>query len=141
MKRISFNQRFVNDAGNDLIKDKIHTIRQNYNFWKRFEGREIALFTWEGKPYRSKQKVFCVKRIIRVQKLNFYIYKKKTVFKNGYEETIHFQYMCNGLIFDKRKIKKLAYNDGFNFIQELNEWFENYKSGEMAIIHFTGFQY
>jgi hypothetical protein len=42
MKRISFDPRFVNEAGNDLIPGKIHTIRQNYEYWKKFEGREVG---------------------------------------------------------------------------------------------------
>jgi hypothetical protein len=69
MRRISINPRFINKAGNDLVLGKIHTIRQNYDYWKKFEGQEVALFTWEGKPYRSKQKVFCVKRIVSVQEV------------------------------------------------------------------------
>jgi hypothetical protein len=56
MKRISFSPRFVNEMGDDLVSGKIHTIRQNYFYWKKFEGRHAALFTWEGKLYRSKQK-------------------------------------------------------------------------------------
>jgi hypothetical protein len=50
MKRISFNAQFVNESGDGLILGKIHTIRQNYSFWKKFEGRDVELFTWEGKP-------------------------------------------------------------------------------------------
>jgi hypothetical protein len=71
MNRISFNPRFVNEAGNNLIPGKIHTIRQNHGYWKHFEGQEVVLFTWEGKPYGSRQKIFCVKRIVNVQEIEY----------------------------------------------------------------------
>jgi hypothetical protein len=78
VERLSFNPRFVNEAGDDLVPGKIHTIRQNFDYWKRFEGRDVALFIWEGKPYQrqSRQKVFCVKRLVYVQKIR----KEKTRF-------------------------------------------------------------
>ena len=129
MRRISFNPRFVNEAGNDLVPGKIHTIRQNYEFWKRIEGQEIALFTWEGKPYRSKQKVFCVKRIVSVQKV---------VFANKGPEILHAWKKTN-----KSKVSGLllCVNDGFQNYGEFHEWFCKYKSGKMAVLHFTEFRY
>jgi len=129
MRRIAFNPRFVNEAGNDLVSGKIHTIRQNFEYWKKFEGQEVALFTWEGKPYRSKQKVFCVKRIVSVQELLF-------------ENFIGFAYEV--FVPDmKQQVKpsEFAKNDGFNNTEELLEWFHDYPSGKMAILHFTDFKY
>jgi len=132
MKRISFDKRFVNEAGDGLIAGKIHTIRQNYEYWKKFEGKELSLFTWEGKPYRkgSKQKVFCVKKLIYVQLLGyastggiqqFYMPEKKPVI---YSTIL------------------LAKNDGFTSNEELFSWFANYDdSDKMAILHFTDFRY
>jgi hypothetical protein len=38
---MAINPRFVNVAGNDLIPEKIHTIRKNYAWWKKFEGKDI----------------------------------------------------------------------------------------------------
>jgi len=130
MKCISFNPRFANEAGNDLLPGKIHTIRRNYEYWKRFEGQEVALFTWEGKPYRSKQKVFCVKRIVSVQEINFYI-------------NHHLWTSCSFHLADGRKLNyiTLAKNDGFDDPLDLIRWFENYKPGKMAILHFTDFWY
>ena len=126
MKRISFNHRFINAAGDDLIAGKIHTIRQNYEYWKRFEEREVALFTWEGKPYQkgSKQKVFCVKKIISVQQISV----------GGY------YFECEDRFIDPVIFAK---NDGFNHGYELCDWFsiDKRKSGEMAILHFTDFRY
>jgi len=127
MKRISFCPRFVNEAGNDLIPGKIHTIRQNYDFWKRFEGREVALFTWEGKPYRSKQKVFSVKRLVSVQEIELC------------EKGSDYRWLTS----DKRPIHglNLSVNDGFFVFGDFVDWFSKYKPGKMAILHFTDFKY
>jgi hypothetical protein len=129
MRRISFDKRFVNEAGNDLIPGKIHTIRQNFDFWKKFEGKEAALFTWEGKPYRSKQRVFCVKKIYHVQKLYF-----NNIFGMVAQFAVEaMREQTTSAIFAK--------NDGFNNFEEILEWFHKYPSCEMAILHFTDFRY
>jgi len=133
MKRISFNQRFVNKAGNGLIRGKIHTIRQNYEYWKKFEGKDLALFVWEGKPYRSKQKVFCVKRLVSVQK----------VLRKSWVTAIHrddnFRMEFDGKYF--AIADDIAHNDGFKTKYEFRDWFNKYPFGEMAILHFTDFRY
>jgi hypothetical protein len=133
MKRISFSPQFVNETGNDLIPGKIHTIRQNYDYWKKFEGQDVALFTWEGKPYQhqSRQKVFCVKRLVYVQKITKAWHKKSHSYywyinKNG--ET-YYPYLA-----------RLAINDGLAF-DEFEKWFYEYPDGDMAILHFTDFRY
>ena len=134
MRRLAFNPRFVNEAGNDLMPGKIHTIRQNYEFWKRFEGKEIALFTWEGKPYRSRQKVFCTKRIVSVQEVYLYDFYGSRYF-------LRFQHPTDdNQIFDDHC---MAANDGFEDLFEFQVWFnrKDYPPGKMAIIHFTDFRY
>ena len=125
MKHIAFDPRFVNAAGNDLIPGKIHTIRQNFFYWKRFEGREVALFTWEGKPYQkgSKHKVFCVKRIVSVQKV---LYSGSLFYRKRW---------------DNLPTLKIVENDGFKDWRDFQKWFANYKPGKMAIIHFTNYRY
>jgi hypothetical protein len=115
-------------VGNDLVPGKIHTIRQNYDFWKRFEGQDVALFTWEGKPYRSKQRVFCVKRLMSVEKVhkrgnNFYL-------DDGCPDS--------GFYLPWPVLYK---NDGFNSEEECNNWFQDYPDGAMAILNFTDFRY
>jgi hypothetical protein len=129
MKRISFNSQFVNETGNDLIPGKIHTIRQNYDYWKKFEGKELALFTWEGKPYYSKQKVFCVKKLYHVQKLYF---------------TNQWGLLWHISVENMREqiaSETFVKNDGFNNFDEVLEWFHDYPTGEMGILHFTDFRY
>ena len=130
MKHISFNPRFVNAAGDDLIPGKIHTIRQNYDWWKRWEGKEVALFTWDGKPYQpgSKHKVFCVKRIVSVQKIR----KRKHYF---WSDTF---VMILGDTWEDDWVNAptMAKNDGFENVAEIYNWFKNDPDGEKAIIHF-----
>ena len=129
MRHIAFAPRFINKAGNNLIQGKIHTIRQNYEWWKRFEGQEVALFTWNGKPYRSKQKIFCVKKIYHVQKLYF---------TNTFGLLWHISVENMQKQITKETFTK---NDGFNTFDEVLEWFHDYPTCEMAILHFTDFRY
>jgi hypothetical protein len=132
MRRMAINPRFVNEAGTGLIPGKLHTIRQNYAFWKKFEGRDIELFTWEGKPYRkgSKQKVVCVKRVVSVQSIMF---SKKGGFLQFYSKELENKAMYPVIV--------LAKNDGFESVEELFSWFAGYPDGEMAIVHFTDYRY
>jgi hypothetical protein len=128
MKRIAFNPRFVNDAGTDLVEGKVHSIRKNFLFWKKFEGQDVALFTWEGKPYRSKQRVFCIKRLMNVQ---------VTVYDSEINQfwisTIdHCGYLPN---------EEIAYKDGFNSAAEFVNWFRDYPTGMMAVLHFSSMRY
>jgi hypothetical protein len=130
MKRISFNPRFVNAAGTDLVKGKIHTIRRNYFYWKKFEGRDLELFDWEGTAYRSRQMVFCVKRLVSVQITVFDKARKRFwIARCPYGKS---DYLEN---------KKIAHNDGFNSVDEFTDWFKDYPIGIMAILHFTDFRY
>jgi hypothetical protein len=129
MKRIAFNPRFINEAGNDLIPSKIHTIRKNYDYWKKFEGKEVALFTWEDRPYRSKQKVFCMKRIVSVQKVEL-------KYKNGMQKWFE----IDGIDITE----PISVNEGFWHKPSRNlimSWFLNNNPGKMAILHFTNFKY
>jgi hypothetical protein len=128
VRRISFSTRFVNEAGNDLIPGKIHTIRQNYDFWKRFEGQDVALFTWEGKPYRSKQCVFCTKPIVSVQSIE--------------RDNIYgFWFRPSDVSWMKADDVLISRNDGFKTKEEMFSWFADYSEGDMAILHFTNFRY
>jgi hypothetical protein len=137
MKRISFNPRFVNPAGNDLVEGKIHSIRENYDYWKRFEGREVALFAWEGVPYRSKQRVFCVKRIESAQKV--LLSHNRTI--EGHKMPPEFFIKTPGKTYFPLSVTLLAANDGFDDEDEFTDWFYDCPDGEMAILHFTEFRY
>jgi hypothetical protein len=139
------NKRFINEAGDDLIPGKIHTLRKNYEFWKRWDGKEVSIRTWEGKPYRSKQKIICVKRVY-VQELRFVNNKP------------YYPCVVIGSFHASRDdgLSVIAENDGFRAFLEpdLPEslarntmedyfavWFRDYPSGKMACLHFTCFKY
>jgi hypothetical protein len=130
MKRISFNRQFVNEAGDNLVPGKIHTIRQNYDYWKHFEGQDVACFTWEGKPYRSKQKVFCTKKLVSVQ---------QTELRWASIKGVGLWFTFNG---EPRVSNSLiSQNDGFGNYFDFLKWFDKYPAGDMAILHFTDFRY
>jgi hypothetical protein len=141
MKRLLFNRQFINASGDDLVAGKIHTIRQNYEYWKKFEGQNIALCYWSGKPYRSKQIIFCVKKLVSVELAVLYFNYTKNFEKASMKISAlklnadgHKKYVKTDQLF-------LMVNDGFDSTRKFRDWFWNYHKGEMAILHFTDFQY
>ncbi len=121
---LMFNKCFINDSMTDLITGKIHTIRSNYYFWKKHDGKEVSIRVWSGKPYRSKQIEVC-RKVIHVQKIEL----RQSAIPNFYIENI-----CQDL-------RLLADNDGFGLLFEFVRWFRNYPDAKMAILHFTDFRY
>ena len=120
-----------------VLMRKIHTIRGNYEMWKkRFEEIEnnkacLSVREWAGKPYRSKQVE--IARLtkddgIGLQKLVFILddidYPKvESTFTNP------------------SFIRYIANNDGLS-VREWKEWFESCDTSEpLAIIQFTKFRY
>lgn len=112
-------------------KNKIHTIRANYEKWKRkidqIKNGEavLSIREWQGVPYHSKQNYlfyYNQEDALEVSKL--------TKDENGY------------LINDTIRVseEELAKNDGLT-LDEFQEWFKVFPSEPMAIIHFTGFRY
>jgi hypothetical protein len=111
---------------------KIHTIRANYEFWKRFDYQECSIRVWTGKPRRSPQReVF--KRIIHVQPIR--LWHNKTL--DGHKMPPEF-YATNGTAIEN---SVLAKNDGFESVDDFMNWFYNYKDGILAVLHFTNFWY
>lgn len=120
-----------------LNKEKIHTIRSNYDLWKkRFEkissGKAcLSIRYWEGKPYKSKQV-----EVIRLDKSHGIGIQK-----------IEFPDYLYGAIVDERMFgiitSQLAANDGLSH-GDFEDWFSKYKydlSKPMALIHLTEFRY
>jgi len=118
-----------------LAREKIHTIRANYDLWQNRINKiqsgkaELSVRYWTDKPYKSKQKEFLRINKVGIQKLEFH----------------------SGLIAIP-KVKKedsyidinpelLANNDGLT-LHEWEEWFFSYNlTKPLAIIHFTDFRY
>lgn len=119
---------------------KLHTIRANYDLWKKridevMAGEaELCLRQWTGKPYRSKTVV--IKRLrwydgVGIQKLTF-------PFGTLSELYIEDQKRC--CVFSGIE-KTLANNDGLS-LDDWQAWFAGYDhSKPLAIIHFTNFRY
>lgn len=118
----------------DVVKrSKIHTIRANYDFWrKRIEQvwlgeAELSLRYWSGKPYKSKQVEFL--RLgkddgVGIQKVEF--------------KASEFGPLVDG---KNQFVSDLAENDGLS-LNDFTAWFKGYDlSKPMAIIHFTKFRY
>ena len=132
--KISFDCRFVNKTGDDLVPGKIHTIRKNYDFWKKFEGKRLGLFYWSGTPYRSKQFLFAEKTLIKVER----ICKETDGITPGSPFSIYRH--PNYEYFEQLLISKLAKNDGLSE-KDFIKWFLTYPDGVMGILHFTDFEY
>lgn len=115
--------------------NKPHTIRANYEFWrKRFEkiyaGEAVlSIREWVGKPYGKGSTQREIVRLTRkdgigIQKL---IFDKSRLLPNV-------DYKPVG-------VGRLAFNDGLS-LEDWASWFKDYDlSKPMAIIHFTNFRY
>lgn len=122
---------------------KIHTIRSNYENWKRKidevnEGKaELVLKQWEGRPYHSKQ----------IELITFDHTSGIGVEKLVFSEKIMTPFIPirkkDGSIYTPNisTLDVLSKNDGLS-INDFQEWFKPYDLTEpMAIIHFTNFRY
>ena len=112
-------------------KDKLHTIRPNYEKWKekieevKSGKAELVLKQWEGRPYNStpnKLFIFDAKDDVDVSKLT------KTADGFFVNDTI------------KVEPEILAKNDGLS-LQDFEDWFKVFPTEPMAIVHFNSFRY
>ena len=112
-------------------KDKLHTIRPNYEKWKekieevKSGKAELVLKQWEGRPYHStpnKLSIYDDKDDVDVSKLT------KTADGFFVNDTI------------KVEPEILAKNDGLS-LQDFEDWFKVFPTEPMAIVHFNSFRY
>ena len=110
-------------------KSKIHTIRENYDFWKKRideiqAGRAcLSIRKWSGRPYRSKQIEIFNFTDVGIEKLEWDVLGW---FVDSYDNDL--------------TTKDLAKNDGLSY-NDFKSWFKKYPEKSMAIIHFTDFRY
>ena len=133
-KRSGYSTGFVESISKLFTNEskKIHTIRGNYDLWKKRadkinEGKAVlSIRYWSGKPYNSKQVEICVLEKVGLQKILFDDYL----------------YSC--LVDDKRcsvSSDFIPENDGLT-MDDFEDWFKGYDfTKPMAIIHFTNFKY
>lgn len=122
---------------------KLHTIRTNYEFWKkRFDeiaagNACLAIRQWTGRPYCSKQVELA--RLTREDGIG--LQKLEIVKEKLNSRPILLGYVDGVLREGSRFFPLLAANDGLSF-EDWNEWFKDYNfSKPLAIIHFTDFRY
>lgn len=127
-------------VGTPCYLKKLHTIRANYEFWrKRFEkiaaGEAVlSIRQWVGKPYgkgSTQREIALLTREdgIGIQRLDF---------PYG---TRSFAWIDWGNRRLSCAAESLAHNDGLS-IQDWSNWFKGYDlSKPLAIIHFTSFRY
>ena len=130
-----FKDKFLAAIKQDGEWWKLHTIRANYELWKkRFEKIEkgeacLCIRQWSGKPYRSKQV-----EIARLTKEDGICLQKLTVAGCA---TIHPMFVDGTAV----SSKELAYNDGLSSA-DWNNWFSKYDLTEpLAVIQFTPMRY
>lgn len=118
---------------------KFHTIRANYDLWKKridevLAGEaELCLRQWSGKPYRSKTVV--IKRLRWYDGVGL---QKRSFFRDRDGMTSLKFFNADGMDVDS---SLLAQNDGLS-VEDWRNWFRGYDfSKPMAIIHFTNFRY
>ena len=119
----NISRLFTNDS------EKIHTIRSNYDLWRKRakeinEGKAIlSIRYWSEMPYRSKQVEICKLERVGVEKL---------------EQPDNFVFApIEGKPIDWEVVAK---NDGLTF-EDFCEWFKSRQKEPMAILHFTDFRY
>jgi len=119
---------YINNALNNNLEQKIHTVRGNYQLWeKRFiqinKGTaQISLRYWSSKPYHSKQITIC--NLTKADGIGLQ--------KLRWDE--------KGLHVDKLAVNigDLAKNDGLSK-GDMYDWI-TYNT-DMALIHFSSFRY
>ena len=126
---------------NDVFDGKRHTIRANYDLWKkRFEEIEagkacLCIRQWSGKPYRSKQVE--IARLTREDGIGL---QELRIVNEKYKG----RGIMLGYVDGEQKndfFHTLSQNDGLSFNDWL-EWFKGYDlSKPLAIIHFTSMRY
>lgn len=122
-----------------LSGEKIHTIRGNYDLWKKRIDQvnagthQLVLKQWKDRPYHSSPLPFLTldkDSGLGVQKVSLHLILNPSIdYCNGYT-----------LFVPKGTMSK---NDGLNLV-DFESWFIKGKydlSKPMAIIHFTGFRY
>lgn len=125
-----------------LSGEKIHTIRGNYELWKkrldnvRNRKAVLSIRQWQGKPYNSKQieiaKITSVS-CCGVQLISLWKPNKDDIYWNINDRNV------------KERLHDVAKNDGLD-IEDFRRWFipsrdtQNFYF-EGAIIHFTPFRY
>jgi len=132
---ILFEPRFEKPV---LEGAKIHTIRVDYDYWKRYDGKECSFRVWTGRPYRSPQREFCRIRI-GVQPLFVFVQGDLSVVLS-FGGMLWRLLKTSGIVVLMKTLQKTT---GFCKEREFQEWFSDIKAGthHFAILHRADFRY
>jgi hypothetical protein len=121
----------------EVTIEKIHTIRGNYELWKKRIDEVIAgnaylsLRYWSGSPYNYKKDGSKQVEFARLD-------NESGVGIQKLEDPTNFVFApINGKMINWEEIAK---NDGLSF-DDFCDWFKVRQNKPMAIIHFTNFRY
>ncbi len=98
-----------------LSGEKIHTIRPKTNKWKI--GDKISMRQWSGKPYHSKQEIFCEEFEV-VELIRFRVLNNSTI---GYE--INGNNIWLDVFNQNEFLQLLSSNDGLT-LDQFKSWFK-----------------
>lgn len=98
-----------------LNGEKIHTIRPQTNKWKI--GDKISMRHWIGKPYHSKQEIFCEEFEV-VELIRFRVLNNSTI---GYE--INGNNIWLDVFNQNEFLQLLSSNDGLT-LDQFKSWFK-----------------
>lgn len=118
---------------------KIHTIRKDEkNRW--IPDVDIHFQIWSGRPYHSRGIRFApIIKVKSVQRIDIVKVARVSTPFTCMTSKGTFQVMVNGRCLEKKEIKLLVRNDGFNNEEEFFNWFDTDFSGK--IIHWTEYKY
>jgi len=122
-----------------LDGQKIHTIRANYDFWKKRIDKinageaVLSIRQWSGRPYASRQ--------VTIGKLTKVGYQPVRIKKHDDISTIKMTIIStDNRAIAFRELDSMVKNDGFDKLNDLHDWFKtSVRNG--IIIHFTDFRY
>lgn len=127
------------DYKEGILRLKLHTLRTNYDYWKRIidevnaGNAVLSVRYWQGKPFaKGSKQIECLslgKGEVGIQKLQFMKFDKPF-------------YIIDKDIKRYLTTEDLANNDGLT-LEDFENWFGDsfYDNLPKAIIHFTNFRY
>lgn len=127
----------LSDSESVVVRGKkLHTIRENYEYWKEKAGKinagemELSIRVWSGKPYRSPQVEIARLSHVGVQLVEM-----------GYstDDAQPIVYVDN--VLKPNVAAEMAKNDGLQLEDWIEWFFKKTNTFRGVILHFTDFKY